>query len=423
MDQTVEPDVLIWLGSGKFSNEPNGDIALRLSCLSLAKNTVAHFLFPRLRRLVVVGLLGGSLVSAAESAVGGCRAGFAERDITPDIGMLESHAVARHFFTRFNDPCKLRVAVFDDGQRKVALIGLDALMIPRSVVLQARVEIEKACGIKPDAVMIGASHSHSSGPVGVGMPGQFDQAPAEIRQLAYEESSQADAGYLQRLVREMVLGTSLANANLVPARIGVGFGQESTVSFQRRLRMKNGQTWSAPGAMSPDIAAPAGPIDPEVGVVGAWDLEGKLLGVIVNFACHATTNPGGISGNWPGAMERIIQGALETRAPVVYLAGTSGDVTQVDYQSPYVRPDQETWRRQVGGRVGAEAAKILLTLPTATDLRTDARQKVWKIKRRLPSPERVAEAWRIIRAGRPAREATNWIFAKETLLLDYIGAR
>ena len=30
----------------------------------------------------------------------------------------------------------------------------------------------------------------------------------------------------------------------------------------------------------------------------AWDEEGKLLGCVVNYACHATTSPGGISANW-----------------------------------------------------------------------------------------------------------------------------
>jgi hypothetical protein len=45
--------------------------------------------------------------------------------------------------------------------------------------------------------------------------------------------------------------------------------------------------------MNPDIIDYAGPIDPQVGVLGAWDEQGKLLGTIVNFSCHATTNPAG----------------------------------------------------------------------------------------------------------------------------------
>ena len=57
--------------------------------------------------------------------------------------------------------------------------------------------------------------------------------------------------------------------------------------------MKNGQRWTMPGMMNPEIVDAAGPIDPQVGLIGAWTLDGKLLGTIVNFSCHATTSPGG----------------------------------------------------------------------------------------------------------------------------------
>jgi len=351
------------------------------------------------------------------------RAGFAERDISPTLGMREAHAVARHVFKAFIDPCKVRVAVFDDGRKRVALVGLDALMVPRSVVRQARTEIERVCGLPPDAVMIAATHSHSSGPVGIVMPGQFDHASAEVRRLAYEESSLADPVYLEQLIREMVEATRLAVTRLAPARLGFGFGHDDQVAYNRRQRMKNGRSWSHAGAMNPDITGYAGPTDPQVGVVGAWDPDGRLLGAIVNFACHATTNPGGISANWPGEMERTVQGALRTNVPILFLAGASGDVTQVDNLSPYVRPDQKIWRQIVGGRIGAEAVKVLLSAPRGAEAAVAARQKTWKIARRVPAPERVARAREIVAAGKPARDLTEWTFARETVLLDAILVR
>src|SRR5262249_21150069 len=131
----------------------------------------------------------------------------------------------------------------------------------------------------------------------------------------------------------------------------------------RRLRMKNGQTWSHPGAGNPDIVDYAGPIDPQVGVVAAWDLNGELLGCIVNFACHATTSPGGISANWIYYMEEVIQGGLHSHAPVVFLQGACGDITQVNNLDPYQRPGSVEWAQQVGGRVGAEALKVTLLMP------------------------------------------------------------
>src|SRR5690606_21875707 len=125
------------------------------------------------------------------------------------------------------------------------------------------------------------------------------------------------------------------------------------VSFNRRLRMKNGLTYSHPGVGNPDIVDYAGPIDPDVGTVGVWDTDDNLLGVIVNFACHNTTNPGGISANWVGSMERTLRGATGHAAlPVVFLSGACGDITQVDNLAKYANPAPEEWWELVGGRVG-----------------------------------------------------------------------
>lgn len=363
-----------------------------------------------------------SLVAQPVPPISGIKAGFAERDITPGIGMEQPGGYGKSFHRAFHDPCKARVAVFDDGKKKVALVGLDSLVVPRQTVVDARAEIEKATGITGDAVLIGASHSHSSGPVGMVMPGEYDGASDLVKKLAYEESSCADAGYLLRLKNEIVAGVKAAHSMLAPARIGCGFGHEDKVAFNRRLRMKNGQTWSHPGPGNPDIIGYAGPVDPQVGVIAAWDLEGRLLGSIVNFSCHATTNPGGISANWIHYLEQTIQGALASRAPVVFLQGACGDVTQVDNLNPARRPDAEEWARYVGGRVGAEAVKVMLSMATATEAALDTRVKTLQIPRRKPSAARLERSKALIDAGKPKppEDATDWIFAKEILMLDHL---
>ena len=349
------------------------------------------------------------------------KAGFAERDITPDLGMEAPGGYGKDFHRSFHDPCKARAAVFDDGKQRVAIVGVDLLFVTRHLTIKAREAIQNRCGIPADHILITASHSHSSGPIGMSEPGDFDNATPLVQDLANNKSIVSNPGYTQRLIAQITEAAVAANQNRVDAKAAFGYGHEDKVSFNRRLRMKGGLTFSHPGAGNPDVLGYAGPIDPQVGVIGVWDLKGNLLGVTVNFACHATTNPGGISANWVGSMEQTLRASTGNGAlPVVFLQGACGDITQVDNLAQYQNPSAEEWWNIVGGRVGAEAFKTLLLIRRAAspNIPVDARSKIWKAKRRLPSPEKVQRATALVSQNPKEVGDTEWTFAKETVLLD-----
>jgi hypothetical protein len=364
--------------------------------------------------------LAAHLSVADDPAAPAFRAGFAERDITPEIGMEAPGGYGKAYHQSIHDPCKVRAAVFDDGKARVAIVGLDALGIRRDTVLKVRTEIEKRTGIPGDAILIGASHSHSSGPLVWIMPDEFDHASRLVQELAYKESTCVDTKYLARVEQALIDAVCAANDRREPARAGVGKGVEDKVAFNRRFRMKNGQSVTHPGLGNPDIVEPAGPADPEVGVVGAWDAKdpNKLLGCVVNFACHATTSPGGASANYIYYLEKAIQGYYGKDAVVVFVAGASGDITQVDNRSPYQYPGGERWAQLVGGRVGAEAIKVLLSIETGSLAPVAARTRVWAIKRRPPASDRVQRSLEVVGRERAKVDPTEWTFAKETVLLD-----
>jgi hypothetical protein len=255
----------------------------------------------------------------------------------------------------------------------------------------------------------------------MGEPGDYDNAPPLARRLATEKSIISNPSYTQSLQRQIVEAVAAADAARVEATLAVGYGHEDQIAFNRRFRMKNGLTYTHPGAGNPEIVGPAGPIDPQVGVVGAWDLKGGLLGCVVNFSCHATTSPGGISANWIGAMEQALRRATgEVSLPVVFLQGACGDVTQVDNLTEFQNPGAEEWCQMLGGRVGAEAYKTLLLIRRGASrhVALDVRQKVWNIKRRAPAPKKVERARELVQKDPKEIGATEWTFAKETVLLD-----
>lgn len=367
-------------------------------------------------------LLGGMIWSLETVEAAGIMAGFAERDVSPEIGMERPGGFVKDFHRTFHDPCKVRVALFSDGGKNVVLVGVDAVQLPRDLMLRARDRIARTTDIRPEEIMIGASHSHTSGPTGILLPGQFDTASEQVRKLAYEESTLADADYLETVTQGIVDGVRHARAARVPAQLGFGFGHEDTISFNRRYRMKNGQIWTNPGQMNPDIVDYAGPIDPQVGVIGAWDLEGNLLGTAVNFGTHPTGLPRGISANWIYYLEKTIQGATGTNVPVVFMLGPSGNINARNSLDPYEQ-DLAPWASKAGARIGAEAIKVLYSVPRTTDVTLDGRHRVWHIARRTSSAETLEKAHAILARGKPdprAPSMTEWIFAKETLLLQHL---
>lgn len=345
------------------------------------------------------------------------QAGFAERDITPDIGMERPGGYHKAYHRAIHDPCKVRAGVFDDGLRRVAVVGVDALVVPRALVERCRQRIETDCGISASHVMIAASHSHSSGPVGIVQPGEYDHASSFVQKLAYQESSTADPKYLATVEEAIVEAVCEANLSRKTARFGFGKGIEDQVAFNRRFHMKNGLTFTHPGQGNPDIVEPAGPTDPEVGVIAAWDEDDQLLGCIVNFACHATTSPPGASANYIYYLEKTIRGSARKEAIVVFTAGASGDVTQVDNLSPYQRPSGEESARFVGTRVGAEVVKVLVSITKTDSLTVAAKSKTIHIPRRKPSDEHVERARKLLEDPPENADTTELTFAKETVML------
>jgi neutral ceramidase len=346
------------------------------------------------------------------------KVGFAERDITPEIGMEQPGGYGKSFHQTLHDPCKVRATVFDDGKQRVALVGVDALALRRPSVEKVRKAVHEKCGIAAEAILIGASHSHSSGPTCMILPGEYDHGSDLVKSLAYEKSSCADAKYLERVEEQLVAAICAADQSRAEALCGVGRGSEDKAAFNRRFRMKNGLSFTHPGQLNLDIVAAAGPIDPDVGVIGVWNRQGKCVGCIVNYTCHATCNPGGISANWIYYMEQTIRGAMGSQCVVVFLQGACGDVTQVNNLNSDVNPAAEDWCRLLGGRVGAEAVKVLLGMARGPMAPVNAKCTTLAIERRRPGAEHGKTAPGLVQQPVEKVGHTDWTFAKETVLLD-----
>ncbi len=258
-------------------------------------------------------------------------AGFAEKDITPEPGMEAPGGYGKSFHQEVHDPCKVRAAVFDDGSRRVALVGVDGIGIHGEMVASARSEIQKRTGIEPAAIMVAASHSHSSGPLHGIMPGQYDHASPLVQKLAYEHSICTDLKYYDLVLHQVIEAVCDADASRCKVRGGAGKGIEDTVAFNRRFRMTNGLTFTHPGQGNPDIVEPAGPTDPEVGVIGAWNEDGQLIGLRRQFRLPRHDQSGRHLGQ-------------------LYLLPGKGDSRHVRQGRGRGLPARNVWRRHASGQ-------------------------------------------------------------------------
>lgn len=361
------------------------------------------------------------LATDSWGADGAFRAGFAERDISPSIGMEAPGGYGKAYHQAFHDACKVRAAVFDDGNKRVAVVGIDALFIRKQSVARVREQIEAKCGISGAAIMISASHSHSAGPTGYYLPGEMDDADPLIKSLVLDKTVIANAEYLAKVEQSIVDAVCEANEQRLAGKAAAGFAEAERAIFNRRFRMRSGYSMTHPGVGNPEIIEPAGPVDPQVGVLGFWTETGELRGCVVNFACHCTTGPGGISADYVYYIERTIRGLYGDKVVVVFVPGMAGDVTQVNNQTPYqIKQFGEVSARFVGGKAGAAAVNVLLENEQMAGslVPIDYQQHWLKIPRRVPNPARVAKCIETIKKDPSTVDATEWTFAKEIVVLS-----
>ena len=356
------------------------------------------------------------------------KAGFTMADITPAVGREKPGNFGKSYIKSIHDAIKVRASVFEGdngegGTATIAIVGVDTCeMVSPSIYDRIRAGVEKATGIPPAQLCIASSHTHNGGPAAFWLPQEFADAPPFLRDLMANDGIHADPLYCDHLIAQTISAVTEAHRKREPVKISVGSGKEENAAFNRRFRMRDGKVYTHPGKVNPDIVEPEGPSDPEVGVIAAWGENGDLRGCLVNFSCHCTTFGGDVaSADWVAYMENVIQSVMGREAVVVFLPGAMGDQTQVDNQNPRRSEHGEIWSLRVGTAVGAEALKVLVRAEKGDGGTLTIRSEMLPLKRRVPSPARVAACREIVEEGIASdKKDTIWHFAKEILILDWL---
>jgi hypothetical protein len=271
--------------------------------------------------------------------------GFGVGDITPDKGMHMPGGFFKRTGKGVRDRLLAVACVISDGEHTVALVGVDALFITRPTVESSRRTAQKETRIPGENILIGASHTHSGGPVGAC------------------RGSDEDPKYTERLIKGIVAAVKQGWTTLHASEIGVAIGHEAGISFNRRFLMRDGREITHPGKPgSPhhkSIVRPAGPIDPDVGVLAVRAPGGKVRGVVVTFACHSTVVGGDLfSPDYAGYLRKHLKAHYGDGVPVCFLLGPCGDITQVDNMSASQDSGVEC-ADMMGQKLAGEAIRVI----------------------------------------------------------------
>jgi len=267
----------------------------------------------------VASILGCALLSSAQAnKILPFEAGAAKVNITPASDALPgdftpSPTDVNDGYTRINDSLYTRALVFDNGSTSAALISVDNGMLGESIWKNVAERINKEIDIPVDNIILCATHTHS--------------AP-----FLNALDDPIISAYISTIEDAIVKAAKKANSNMQPARIGFGTGA-SYLNVNRDLIDPETRRWT----QGPNYE---GVSDHTVYVVKVEAVSGELIGVLTNFAMHATMmfRSGAISAGIPGKVSNYIEDYYKNfhendDVVALWSMGAAGDQNPVYYMS------------------------------------------------------------------------------------------
>jgi neutral ceramidase len=282
----------------------------------------------------------------AAAAAAEFRASAAKTDITPSGSVdLWGYSNRTGPATGKRDPLFAKVLLLDDGTHRLALVTLD---LGRTFDLESmdfvRDRVRKSAGV--EQVFFFASHTHSA-PV-------INDAYPPGKRPAWETAA------LERIAAAI----EQAATRLEPAKIGTGEG-EVFIGHNRRYVYPDGTVkmlWRNA------TKTPTHPVDPRVGVIRIDGAGGRVIAVVVNYACHPVIfGPDNLrySADYPSATARVVEEGFGHGALSLFLQGAAGDINPY-YDKMRLEEDADKLMEETGRKLGDEALRVARAIETRT---------------------------------------------------------
>lgn len=252
-------------------------------------------------------------------------AGASSINITPPL----AYPHYRGESTGAHDSLYAKALVLKQGENIVALVVCDLLWVERSLSSSVRLQVSERTGIPYSNIIIAGTHTHT----GPAYHPNILELTGKLRPPFDEDNlSGTKDPYLDSLSVQIAQSVIMAYKSLENVQIETGTGEAKGISFNRRFIMNDGRVNTNPGVSNPSAISPAGPTDPQLGLIMLRKVtDNSSLAILSNFAVHADTFGGTkFSADYPGFLSKSLSSLLGEACVSIFGAGTCGDVNHVD---------------------------------------------------------------------------------------------
>ena len=333
------------------------------------------------------------------------QAGTGAVDITPPLGCHMCGYFNDRIATDIHDPLHAKALALNNGDATIGFVVCDLINIPAEVVAAVKERIRAITGVPPENVLVSGTHTHTG--------------PAIVPALA----TPREEGYGEWVIPRIADAFVMATKRMQPAQVAHAAGDCSGEVHNRRWHMKDGSVRMNPGYANPDKVRPAGPTDPQLGLLIVRTPERRPLAVLANLGLHYVGTSAGttLSADYFAEFGRALQRCAGAEFMAILSNGCFGDINNCDFTRP-ARTSAHPFHQieRVANVVAAEAWKAWNRL-REEDFKSEvplaARLGRAVFDARVPSPEELAAAQKLY-AGAAKPNDPEWIYAREIVLVS-----
>lgn len=273
-------------------------------------------------------------------------AAFTEVEITPSREYVTAEGERKLRPFEVCDPLKARILVLQQGDVKAAIAGVDAFELgigfDRTVVTHLA-----GTGIDERSLLLSPSH------IGTTPLSNYGSYIAIFAQDIIIDSYEDDCA------AKIAAGIREALRTIVPVRVAAGATRAPEIVYNRRFVKPDGTVqmlFLRPSEIDPSLTEQG--TDDDVHVLRFDTVDGRQLGALVSFGCHALCSEDlrpNISGDYPRYVADLFQHVAGL--PVVFTQGGLGDQVPIERKG--------TAARRLGRSIGAQALYVFEQLKPA----------------------------------------------------------